>query len=61
MVQWLDFERVRQNLRAAVRRRAQAHNLRAQRNRAVVRVMRDVAKSNVNRQSGLALFKNTEG
>ena len=61
MVQRLYLERVRQNLCAAVRGGAQAHNLRAQRDRAVVGVMRDVAKGNVNRQSGLALFKNTEG
>jgi hypothetical protein len=43
----LDALAVRQHLGAAVRRRAQAHNLRAQFDQTVVLIMGDVIQSNV--------------
>ena len=52
----LDFQGVRQNLRAAVRGRAQANDLRTERYQAVVLVMRDVAEGNVEGQGSSRLM-----
>ena len=49
----LDPERIRQHLGAAVRGRAQAHDLRAQRDQPVVGVMGDVVQGNVDGQDSL--------
>ena len=49
----LDLERIGQDRRAAVRRRAQSHDLRTQRNQPVVRVGRPVVKGDVYAHLGL--------
>src|SRR5690606_2230120 len=48
-----DLQRIRKDARAAVRRRAQAHHLRAEVDRAVVAVMRDVLQCDMNRHGVL--------
>ena len=56
MICWLDSQRIRQNLRSAVRCRAQPHNLGAERDQTVIFVVGNVAEGNVNGQGDLALW-----
>src|ERR1700739_631647 len=50
MVRWRDLQRIGQDRRARMRRRAQANGLRAEIDRAVVLVVRDVMQCDVDRQ-----------